>query len=163
MNEKASFTLVLDKQDFKFSCAHFIVFGDQRAELLHGHNYRLGVELRGRALDGEGLLIDLERAKAAIREVCARLDSRTLVPSRNRHLAVERRAGGVEIVFRDRAYRFPEGDVLVLPEVNTSVEVLARMLWRELAAALAEPGIEEMGVAVSGTPGQTCWFRAPLD
>lgn len=162
MSHPATFTFVLDKQDFKFSCAHFIVFAADRAELLHGHNYRLAVELSGQGIDEEGLMLDLERVKATIRAVCARLDSRTLVPTRSRHLAVERRDGSVEITFRERSYRFPEGDVLLLEQINTSIEVLARMLWQELAAALEEPGIEELAVSVSGTSGQACGYRAPL-
>ena len=107
-------------------------------------------------------MLDLERVKATIRAVCARLDSRTLVPTQSRHLAVERRDGSVEITFRERSYRFPEGDVLLLEQINTSIEVLARMLWQELAAALEEPGIEELAVSVSGTSGQACGYRAPL-
>ena len=162
MSHQGTFTLLLTKQDFKFSCAHFIVFGAERAELLHGHNYQVGVEIRGGSLSGEGLLIDLERFKTRIRKACARLDNRTLIPSRSAHLAVEQRAGGVEITFRDRRYRLPEGDVLILPEVNTSIEVLARVLWRELAQALEEPAATELGVNVSQTSGQSCWYRAPL-
>ncbi|MEM7353635.1 MAG: 6-carboxytetrahydropterin synthase, partial [Acidobacteriota bacterium] len=162
MNEDATYTFALGKQDFKFSCAHFIVFDAERAELLHGHNYQLEVELAGRSVDEEGLLIDLEHVKSSIRDACRRLDNRTLVPTRNRHLAVEQRNGGVEIRFRDRLYRFPESDVLLLEQINTSLEVLSRMLWAELAEALAAPGLTEMTVSVSGTTGQACCYRAPL-
>ena len=161
MHDETTFTVLLAKQDFKFSCAHFIVFGAERAELLHGHNYQVSVELRGRSLDDEGLLVDMARAKAQIRRACARLDSRTLVPSRNHHLAVERRPGGVDITFRERRYRFPADDVLLLEEINTSIEVLARMLWEQLAEALEEPLVEQLGVGVSQTSGQECWYRAP--
>jgi len=162
MKDSATYTFLLDKQDFKFSCAHFILFDAERAELLHGHNYQVGVELGGRELDEEGLLIDLMRVKTAIRRLCDRLDSRTLVPSRSRHLLIEREQDGVEIRFGKRSYRFPEDDVLLLDEINVSVEVLARMLWQELVAALEEPGIETVGVSVSGTSGQTCWYRAAI-
>ncbi len=162
MKDKGTYTFLLDKQDFKFSCAHFILFDAERAELLHGHNYQVGVELRGRSLDEEGLLIDLVRVKTTIRRLCDRLDSRTLVPNRSRHLVIERDREGVEIRFGKRSYRFPEDDVLLLDEINVSVEVLARMLWQELVAALEEPGIEAVGVSVSGTSGQACWYRAPI-
>lgn len=162
MSPPETFTLLLAKQDFKFSCAHFIVFGEDRAELLHGHNYQVAVEVEGSGLDDEGLLIDLARFKRKIRQACARLDSRTLIPSRSRHLSVERRQGGVEVTFRDRRYRFPEGDVVFLDEVNTSIEVLARMLWRQLAEELDATRVELLAVAVSQTPGQSCRYRAPI-
>ena len=34
------------KQDFKFHCAHFVAFKGYR-ERLHGHNYTVGVRMRG--------------------------------------------------------------------------------------------------------------------
>ena len=162
MNDEPTFTVLLAKQDFKFSCAHFLVFDAERAELLHGHNYQVRVELAGRSLDDEGLMVDLARLKSRIRRACARLDSRTLVPGRSRQLAVDRRDGGVAVRFRDRGYRFPEGDVLVLDEINISIEVLARMLWRELSEGLDEPRVEQLAVGVSQTEGQECWYRAAV-
>ena len=48
------FRIVLAKEDFKFSAAHFTLFPGGRAELLHGHNYRVRVELAGSELDEEG-------------------------------------------------------------------------------------------------------------
>ncbi len=162
MSHGATFTIVLAKQDFKFSCAHFLVFDADQAELLHGHNYQVSVELRGQSLDGEGLLIDMARAKARIRRACGRLDNRTLVPERNRHLIVKRGQDHVEIQFRERTYRFPLADVALLDQINTSVEVLARMLWRELVDGMDEPGVEELAVSVSQTSGQSCWYRAPV-
>ena len=162
MNDDATFTVLLAKQDFKFSCAHFLVFDAERAELLHGHNYQVSVELTGRSLDDEGLMVDLEHIKSRIRRACVRLDSRTLVPGRSRQLDVERRDGGVAVRFRQRGYRFPADDVLVLDEINISIEVLARMLWRELAEGLAQPLVEELAVSVSQTAGQECWYRAPI-
>jgi 6-pyruvoyltetrahydropterin/6-carboxytetrahydropterin synthase len=157
-----SFTLVLAKEDFKFSSGHFTVFAADRAELLHGHNYQVAVELRGSRLDDEDLLTDFGHVKDAVRELCARLDSRTLIPSRSSHLRVAEDGDAVAVEFRDRVYRLPAGDVLVLPLVNTSIEALARMLWQELVAALELPRIEILGVNVAETAGQSCWYRAPV-
>ncbi len=162
MTAGESFTLVLAKEDFKFSSGHFTVFAADQAELLHGHNYQVAVELTGSRLDSEDLLTDFGVVKAAIRDFCARLDSRTLIPARSSHLTVEEDGDAVAVTFRDRAYRLPAGDVLILPLVNTSVEALARMLWQQLVAALELPGIESLGVNVAETAGQSCWYRAPL-
>ena len=100
----------------------------------------------------------MRRARAA----CARLDSRTLVPARNRQITVREDGGNVEVAFRDRSYRFPADDVLVLDQLNVSIEVLARMLWQELVEGLDEPRVEALGVSVSQTGGQECWYRAPV-
>ena len=159
---RARYTLILAKEDFKFSCAHFTLFGPRRAELLHGHNYQVALELTGRELDADDLLIDFPSVKTAIRGSCERLDSLTLIPTESPHLGIFEDAESVTVTFRDRSYRLPKADVLLLPLVNTSIEALARMLWQELVAAVELPRVEELGVQVSETAGQGCWYRAPV-
>lgn len=156
------FTLQLEKEDFKFSCAHFTLFGPESAELLHGHNYHLRVELEGRRLDACGLLADIAAFKAVIRDLCRRLDSRTLVPERSPLLEVGRDGEAVTVGFRDRRYALPARDVVILPLANTSIELLAEMLWRELAPALTGSAVEVLTVAVAETAGQACAYRAAL-
>ena len=36
-----TFSIRLAKEDFKFSVAHFTIFGPGHAEPLHGHNYNV--------------------------------------------------------------------------------------------------------------------------
>src|SRR5258707_15403748 len=102
------YRLVLAKEDFKFSAAHFTLFSEGRAELLHGHNYRVALELAGSELDDWGLLVDIERVKEVVRGLCKRLDSRTLLPTEGRGLSWTRDEGAVEVRFGSRCYRFPE-------------------------------------------------------
>eukprot|EP01033_Poteriospumella_lacustris_P021447 gene21447-15922_t len=42
----AQFEVFVSKADFKFNCAHFIVFEGFR-ERLHGHNYQMSVKVTG--------------------------------------------------------------------------------------------------------------------
>jgi len=165
MSDRPRYRLVLAKEDFKFSAAHFTLWNDARAELLHGHNYRVRLELSGSELDDWGLLADIEGVKEVIRGLCRRLDSRTLVPAENPSLRWSRGEGEVEIGFGPRRYRFPEDDVLLLPLANTSIELLARHFWGELAAYLRGlPGtrVEALAVSVEETAGQRCTYEAPL-
>jgi 6-pyruvoyltetrahydropterin/6-carboxytetrahydropterin synthase len=158
----ARYRLALGKEDFKFSAAHFTLFGDGRAELLHGHNYRVRVELAGGGLDGEGLLVDIETFKRTLRALCAGLDSRTLIPGESPRLQWSREEDAVGVRFGARSYRFPAADTLVLPLANTSIELLARMLWHDLAPHLAGSRVETLGVSVEETAGQECWYEAEL-
>jgi 6-pyruvoyltetrahydropterin/6-carboxytetrahydropterin synthase len=158
----ARYRVVLAKEDFKFSAAHFTLFGDGRAELLHGHNYRVRVELAGGDLDGEGLLVDIESFKRALRALCAGLDSRTLIPGESARLQWAREGDAVAVRFGERDYRFPAADTLVLPLANTSIELLARMLWRGLAPHLAGTRVEALAVSVEETAGQECWYEEAL-
>lgn len=160
------FRLRLAKEDFKFSAAHFTLFPDGSAELLHGHNYQLTVELGGEDLDEVGLLCDLARLKVAIRAACEHLDERTLVPAESSALQVAPKDGGESLEFRcgERTYRLPAADVLLLPLVNTSIELLAEHLWRELAveARACGRGLTDLSVEVAETAGQSCRYRAAL-
>ena len=156
------FRIALAKEDFKFSAAHFTLFAGGEAELLHGHNYRVRVELGGNELDEEGLLVDLDAFKKVLRAACARLDSRTLLPGESRRLEWIEQDDAIEIRCGDRSYRFPSADILVLPLANTSMELLARMLWRELAEHLGGTRVEWMAVSVEESSGQRCWYESRL-
>ena len=159
------YRMVLAKEDFKFSSAHFTLFAGGRAELLHGHNYRVRAEIAGESLDADGLLVDIESFKRALRELCARLDSRTLIPGESPRLHWTRTVEGsetIEVRCGERVYRFPSEDTLVLPLANTSIELLARMLWHDLAPGLAGSRVDTLAVAVEETAGQQCWYEAAL-
>jgi 6-pyruvoyltetrahydropterin/6-carboxytetrahydropterin synthase len=163
MASSPRFRIVLAKEDFKFSAAHFTLFPGGRAELLHGHNYRVRAELSGAGLDEEGLLVDLESFKKRIRAVCAGLDSRTLLPGESSRLDWSRDNSSIEVRCGERVYRFPEEDTLVLPLVNTSMELLARMIWEDLAAGLAGSRVEALAVSVEESAGQRCWYEGVVE
>jgi 6-pyruvoyltetrahydropterin/6-carboxytetrahydropterin synthase len=156
------FVLRLGKEDFKFSVAHFTVFSDQIAEELHGHNYRVRVEIAGPGIDDLGLLFDLRDLKAEIRRLCAELDSKTLVPQYSPLVRVSTVEGGFEIRYGDRLYRLPEADVKRLPIRNTSIEELAAWFWRMLRPTLLGSSIDELRVEVEETAGQSCIYSARL-
>jgi 6-pyruvoyltetrahydropterin/6-carboxytetrahydropterin synthase len=157
------YRMVLAKEDFKFSAAHFTLFADGRAELLHGHNYRVRAELSGSDLDSEGLLVDIESFKRALRGLCARLDNRMLIPGDSRRLEYARDGTAITVRCGERAYRFPAEDALVLPLANTSIELLAHMLWSELAPGLAGSRVDTLAVSVEESAGQHCWYEAALE
>ena len=159
MTALPEYRIVLAKEDFKFSAAHFTLWSDGRAELLHGHNYRVRVELRGSELDAEGLLADLESCKGSLRALCRRLDSHTLLPAASRRLLCARRGDVVEARLGERCYSFPAADALLLPLVNTSIELLARMFWHDLAPGLRGSHVRSLAVAVEESAGQSCWYE----
>ena len=158
----ARYKIRLAKEDFKFSVAHFTIFGEACAERLHGHNYRMIVEVAGPAINELGLLIDLGPLKRSIRSLCATLDSKTLVPEKCPLLEVARREGSVDVRFEDRSYSFPDGDTLLLPILNTTLEELALYSWQRLASELDRSLLVELSVEVAETPGQSCQYSSPL-
>ena len=163
MPDDERFRLCLAKEDFKFSVAHFTVFSAEKAELLHGHNYRVTVELAGREVGELGLLADLDRVKGEIRRLCRGLDSRTLLPAACPLLAWEHRDGAIDVTYGERRYRIPEDEVVLLPLANSSMELLARHLWRQLAPGLAGSAIEHLTVSVEESAGQRAVYERSLE
>lgn len=156
------FRIRLAKEDFKFSAAHFTLFPDGRAELLHGHNYRVRLELAGPTLSELGLLFDVTVVKKVIRARCAALDEHTLIPSRADRLTIDESDVSVTVSCGNRVYRFPRKDVVLLPLVNVSMELLARMLWWQVASAVEDVPLERMSIEVEETQGQSCTYIASL-
>jgi 6-pyruvoyltetrahydropterin/6-carboxytetrahydropterin synthase len=155
----------LEKEYFKFSAAHFLIFPDGSAERLHGHNYRVHVRLSAE-LSRYGLVLDFKMVKPIVRAICDRLDEHWIVPGEHEELRVVRRSDGTaEITYREKRYVAPTGDVLVLPINNTSSENLAAWFGRELLAELARkfPDVlpTELEVSVEETAGQRgVWSRS---
>ncbi len=158
MTRRGRYRIVLAKEDFKFSVAHFTVFDAENAEPLHGHNYRVEVEMEGTVLDEQGLLIDLGEVKARVRALCAELDSLTLLPRDSDVVEVVERGGSTEARFGERMYRFPSAEVRVLPLVNTTIELFATWFWDHLAPKLPAGRIDRLAVTVEETAGQRCRY-----
>ena len=143
-------TLVLARTDIGFSAAHFSVHGG-RSERLHGHNYRVELTLTGQVGD-EGTVVDFAELKRALRDACAELDERMLVPTESPTLVVATGDAGVEVAEGTRRFLFPRGDVVLLPIANTTCECLAAHLVGRLAPFLR--GGRSATLHVEETPGQ---------
>jgi 6-pyruvoyltetrahydropterin/6-carboxytetrahydropterin synthase len=151
-------SIELEKESFKFSAAHFLIFPDGSAERLHGHNYRVFLEV-GAELSSFGLVIDFQRIKPLVRRLLQTLDERLLLPGEHRELRVnEVGEDSLEVLYRERRYLVPRLDALVLPVNNTSTENLATWIGRQLLELLPREFegvvVRSLRVAVEETPGQ---------
>ena len=156
-------SIELEKEYFKFSAAHFLIFPDGTAERLHGHNYRVFVALEAR-LSSHGLVLDFQHIKPLVRELVGELDERWILPAQHPELLVEVRADGtVEVRYRERFYAAPAADVVLLPVNNTSAEnlsaLLARRLLERLRQRYPEVVVRALTLAVEETPGQRGVYR----
>ncbi len=153
-----SWSIELEKQDFKYSAAHFLIFPDGSAERLHGHNYRVFVEVGGE-LTEFGLVLDFQQVKPIVRELLGELNERFLLPGEHPELEVKQRADGVvEVRYRERYYAAPREDVVILPINNTSSENMAAFLGRRLKDLIEERFegvvVKRLRIAVEETAGQ---------
>ncbi len=126
-----SFAVRLQKESFVFSAAHFITFDENICERLHGHNYRVDVELAG-ALDANHYVFDFIALRDKMNELTRALDHFVLLPTEHPAIKVLVHQDEVEVTFEERRWVFPIGDCVLLPVANTTAERLAEYLGREL-------------------------------
>jgi 6-pyruvoyltetrahydropterin/6-carboxytetrahydropterin synthase len=114
-----------------FSAGHFITYNGTECERLHGHNYRVAVEVDA-GLDDNHYVFDFIALKDIMRRLTDELDHRMLVPTRSKLIAVEESGKAVRLKFRDKEWVFPREDCVLLPIENTTAELLARYLAAQL-------------------------------
>jgi 6-pyruvoyltetrahydropterin/6-carboxytetrahydropterin synthase len=132
------FSVRLAKEQHVFSAAHFITYGGSVCERLHGHNYRVNVEVFG-PLDENQYVIDFIALRDELKKITDELDHRMLLPTTHPLIKVTTRGQEVEAVFTPdgRRWVFPLGDCLLLPIANTTAELLAQYIGERLLAAFA--------------------------
>lgn len=155
---RETFSVRVYKQYFNFGSAHFLIFGDGSREELHGHNYKVEVEVKGDTIAGD-LVLDFIQFKPIVKGICDSLDHRTLLPRHNPSLEVIEHPDRVEARHRDGSYFcFPRRDVNILDITNTSTEMLARYIARAILAALParipDARLRSLSVSVEESPGQ---------
>lgn len=154
-----AWSILIEKEYLKFSCAHFLIFPDGSKERLHGHNYQVVSEIDGR-LSEHGLVIDFKMVKPIIRKLCDWLDEHWLIPGLHPVLTYRQRDDGhTEIHYKDCHYLAPTSEIIVLPINNTSAENFAAWIGRSLLAELRTTfgplSVSRLRVAVSETSGQS--------
>ncbi len=152
----------LDKADFQFCAAHFCVFPGDR-EPLHGHNYRVYVELSG-PTDDLGYVAEFGWLKGIVRQLLATLDHHVLIAEHCPELRVTAADGQVQVLWREDCWSFPEGDVVRLPVKNTTAELLGGYLWEQIRSRLQSPEQwRRLTVEVEETPGQRAGISRSLE
>lgn len=158
------FQVRVTKDSLVFSAAHFITFNGNICERLHGHNWRVAVEVDG-ALDDNRYVFDFIALRDALGHIVAELDHRMLLPLHHPQILVTVGERDVEARFEDRRWVFPIDDCRLLPVANTTAECLAEWIGRQLRQNLAAhpgaKGLERLRVDVEENFGQ--WARCELD
>lgn len=156
---KTTTHLHLSKQNFKFSSGHFLIFDEKRAEMLHGHNYQVKVDIFEieESASQKGYLIDFFDLKKLIKAQCDEWDEHVLLPAKHTEMKKKTSANGKndEIIFRDRFYSFPKNELVWLQVENTSVESLSKLFAQNLLKKLTALGVRKLKVSIEETRGQS--------
>ena len=156
-NPQESWSISIDKDYLKFSAAHFLIFPDGSAERLHGHNYKVFVDLHT-VLNEYGLVVNFKEIKPLVRKLCDELDERLIIPGEHQVLTARIQGEHYEICYKERRYLIPKDEVLVLPISNSSAENLAAWFGRTLRERMREVwpslSVKRLAVGVEETVGQ---------
>jgi 6-pyruvoyltetrahydropterin/6-carboxytetrahydropterin synthase len=150
----------LEKERHVFSAAHFITYGDDVCEPLHGHNYHVAVEVHGPLGDNQ-YVVDFIAVRDALQAIIDRLDHRVLLPTTHPKIRVTDQGGAdgeVVATHGSRRWSFPRGDCVLLPVANTTAEMLAAYIAGELLPRLPAPPTR-LEVAVDECDGQWGVYR----
>ena len=89
------------KDHLVFCSGHFISYEGDKCERLHGHNYRMAVEVEG-PLDSNRYVFDFIALKDAALAIVNELDHRMLVPTGNPHIHTDISDEAVRMEYRGR-------------------------------------------------------------
>jgi 6-pyruvoyltetrahydropterin/6-carboxytetrahydropterin synthase len=155
------YTVRVSKDYLVFSAGHFITYDGDHCERLHGHNYRVAVEVDG-DLDANHYVFDFIALKQHTKAITDTLDHRMLLPTESDLVRVEEREGAVHVRYGERRWLFPREDCVLLPVENTTAELLGRYIGQQLLAVLRrEKGYEPraLRVEVEESFGQVATYR----
>jgi len=152
------------KDHLVFSAAHFITFNGNICERLHGHNWRVVVELTG-PLDENGYVFDFIALRDQLQKTVDALDHRVLLPTQHDKIKVREDQNEVEATFEERRWVFPREDCILLPVANTTAELIAHWIGQQLMTVIgsdAASQIESVQIEVEENFGQWAICELPV-
>ena len=129
------FRVRVTKDHLVFCSGHFISYEGDKCERLHGHNYRVAVEVEAE-LDANFYVFDFIALKARTMEITDTLDHRMMLATRNALIRVHQEQKRIRVTYGDREWIFPSEDCVLLPIENTTAELLARYIGQRLLEEL---------------------------
>jgi 6-pyruvoyltetrahydropterin/6-carboxytetrahydropterin synthase len=161
---ESRYTVRVTKDYLVFSAGHFITYDGDHCERIHGHNYRVTVEVEGE-LNRDHYVLDFIALRDMTRALVDELDHRMLLPGESPLIAVEDDGTNWTARYKERRWSFPKEECVVLPVANTTAELLADYLASRLRDAFAAHKLPEpprMRVEVEECFGQSAeveWAR----
>jgi len=154
-------SIQIAKDYLGFSAGHFTIFSATERERLHGHNFRLKLELQAE-VDENGLTFDYVPLKQQLKKWCDELDERVLLPMYSPHLSVRAADASISVCVEGQTMVLPLADVLLLPVRNTTVEDLSHYFLKRLLKLKTGwvQKVRRLKLGISSGRGQwgvACW------
>jgi 6-pyruvoyltetrahydropterin/6-carboxytetrahydropterin synthase len=150
--------------NLRFSSAHMIP-GHQFCGGIHGHSYHVDVQVDGERCGEFGFVVDFKKVKDLMRDLCAELDHKVLIPLQSDDIRFNNMEGSVDFSIGAKGYSLPLEDCCLLPLKSTSAEELAEYFAVKLYKSLkkneneSEIKIGSVQVCVNEGIGQGAYFE----
>ena len=125
------YSVRVTKDTLVFSAGHFITYNGDHCERIHGHNYRVAVEVEA-DLDGNLYVFDFIALWDQTQSVVNESDHRMLLPRHSLLIRIEDDGTDVTAHYKDRRWSFPRDECVLLPVANTTAEMLANYIAARL-------------------------------
>jgi 6-pyruvoyltetrahydropterin/6-carboxytetrahydropterin synthase len=163
---EGTYRVRVTKDHLVFSAAHFITIGPMFCERLHGHNWRVQVEVTG-PLDENQYVFDFIALRDAAQQLVNQLDHRMLLPALHPQLPLQVSEREVEVTYLPdgRRWVFPRDECVILPIAQTTTELIARWFTEELYSLTRDRGaaqLDSITVDIEENFGQWASFRCQL-
>tara|TARA_R110002073_G_scaffold74100_2_gene181019 strand:+ start:8024 stop:8548 length:525 start_codon:yes stop_codon:yes gene_type:complete len=159
----SAYRIHIQRDRYKFSCAHMTVFPGGRKERMHGHNYYISLTIELESIDFERM-VDFGPLKEALGELCNEWKEHVLLATENPYYTcIAESEDEIEFTLCGRRYVLPREDVLLLPIDNLAVEPLSKLacerLCERMQAQLDPKTVRAIEVTIEENPGQGATTR----
>ncbi len=137
------FRVRVTKDHLVFAAAHFITIGNEFCERIHGHNWRVAVEVTG-PLDQNDYVFDFIALRDAAQQIVNELDHHVLLPATHPQLTLHHSEREIEVRYSDRRWVFPREECYVFPFRQTTAELIARWFAQRLYALTKDAGADQL-------------------
>lgn len=125
------YTVRVTKDYLMFCSGHFITYDGDHCERIHGHNYRVAVEVDG-DLDENHYVFDFLALRDLTHAITDELDHRMLLPTTSPLIHLEDDGANWCVTYKERYWSFPKDECVLLPIPNTTSELLADYICARL-------------------------------
>ncbi len=159
--------------NLRFSSAHIIPTHDF-CGCIHGHSYFVDVEIEGEQSGEFEFVADFKDVKSSVRNICEKLDHKFLIPINNEnmdfknlksndnlHIKDFKNLNYLEFTIKNKDYKFPIEDCVLLPLKHTSAEELSQFFVSRIFDDILDKGyaIDSVSVCVNEGIGQGAFFK----
>lgn len=153
--------------NLRFASAHMIP-RHQLCGGIHGHSYHVDVNVEGDRSGEFGFVVDFKKVKDFMRDLCAKLDHKVLIPLNSDEIKFSNLEGTIDFFIDNKEYKLPAEDCCLLPLKSTSAEELAEYFSEKLYKSLKEDEapsnkITSVQVCVNEGIGQGASFEIKSD